>query len=40
MLIVIEYGGVLKVDGALSLTNVSEEIRLQRLGFKAWLISF
>ena len=31
---------VFKVDGVLSLTNGSEEIRLQDLGFKAWSISF
>ena len=30
---------VFKVDSALSLTNDSEEIRLQVLGFKAWSIS-
>ena len=30
---------VFNVDSALSLTNSSEEIRLQGLGFKAWSIS-
>ena len=31
---------VFKVDSVLSLTNGSEEIRLQGLGFKAWSIIF
>ena len=31
---------VFKADSVLSLTDGSEEIRLQDLGFKAWSISF